>query len=329
MAICKYKATWNMEMQKEFKIPKGYIIHKIKEQDIEDARKEYKRLNEIQNKRKKKDENKKDIEIDITVEIHYKKRTPKMNSLSWGLYQMEAEFINYSLKGSRENYADAHRLYEHDVYIYGKRAEIENKPDIIKMIAKDYSFHKIEKLSDDKWKLIIWKSNSHMDTKEFAECIERQINRMAKIGIPMEYSANMKALFKDFKQAMNDNKIIIHDDIVSGRDYKILNPLCEACGNYIANEGGSLAHIKARGMGGNPEKWKEYSSNWLHMCDTCHNLFDNGQGRDRFLKKFPWLKYKVETALLRKYEDIHQEPLETAITSDYERDPEGRDLDIF
>jgi hypothetical protein len=327
MAICKYKATWNMDMQKELKIPKGYIVHKIREQDIKDARKEYKRLNEIQLKRKKKNEKSKEIELDITVEIHYKKRTPKMNNLSWGLYQLEAEFINYSLKSSKKNYADAFKLYENDIYEYAKQAIIENKPDVIKMISKDYSFHKIEKLSDDNWSLIIWKSNSHMDMREFAEWIKRQINRMCEIGIPMNYGPDMKAFFKDFYQALNDNKIIIHDDIVSGKDYKILNPLCEACGNYIANEGGSLAHIKARGMGGNPEKWKEYSSNWLHLCDPCHNLFDNGMGRDKFLKKFSWLKFKVETALLREYEDIMQDVKENAVAGDY--DPDGRDLDIF
>ena len=78
-------------------------------------------------------------------------------------------------------------------------------------------------------------------------------------------------------------------------DYKNRTLACEACGAHLgpANEtGGSLGHIKSRGAGG-----QDAPSNWLYMCDPDHALWDNGQGRESFLAKYPYLKPKIEKAL--------------------------------
>ena len=78
---------------------------------------------------------------------------------------------------------------------------------------------------------------------------------------------------------------------MSVQDYKTLHPICEATGEFIGHGGGSLAHIKAVGMGG-PRKGEVCPSEVMHLTDKAHAEFDNGKAAMRIFGRWVQGGYK-------------------------------------
>ena len=150
------------------------------------------------------------------------------------------------------------------------------------------------------------RSSSKFNTKEMVVWIARIFNRLAYNGVGVTNPGEIQNYWHQFKEYVNENKITIHDSILTQAEYKALNPICEGCGEYIADGSGELAHIRAIGMGGDrtKEPKRNYSSNWLHLCRECHGDIWHGKGAYEFLKLFKHLTYKVNTALNREYSEI-------------------------
>lgn len=303
MAVIKFQGNWQPEYQKG--VPKGFIVLKPKDFFLDKIRKAMKKLMENQ----KKSEQLRDLEI--TIDIHYKKRSLDQNNLMWALYEIEANEINGGLSGSRDQTTSSEELYLQDLEEYAERIVLivpEHKLELYKLGRRIIACDEYKaKEGVMYYRLEMIESSSFFTTKQMTDWIERQFNRIAINGVECTNPGEIPNYWLQWKQHLNDNKIILRDDIVTGQDYKALNPLCEASGEYIGDGSGQLAHIKARGMGGNPIEEKDYSSNWLHLSNKAHIEIQHKKGWKHFLKLYPHLRYKVETAQRREYPKIQQE----------------------
>lgn len=250
--------------------------------------------------------------LKLVLDYHFRKRTLDQNAYMWALYDIEAYAHNAGKSGAESQMVKPWDLYEHDVERYCPVVEIYMKEEYVQYIMQEYRKAKVMAVKNGRAKIAIWITTSHFDTRQMAEWIERILTRLAYFGIPTEKQAEVLQGWKDWRQMLNDAKINLHDDVTTEKEYKESVIICEACGTYLGNGGGSLAHIAARGMGGNQEDWKDAPTNWLHLCDTCHGLWDNGKGRAAFLKRYSHLKNKIEEAVKK---EIVTEP--------------ARELDIF
>jgi hypothetical protein len=235
--------------------------------------------------------------LKFMVDYHYKKRTLDQNALMWVLYTILAYIMNAGVSGAKAQEVTRTQLYEQDVDDYCPSFIIKIQREHIEYIKQEYRKCTVIKEEDNTIYMKVVITTSHFNTVQMAEWIDRLFNRISYYGVPVEKQAEIHRHWKDWRQFINDEGITLHNDVMTAEQYKNAVPICEATGSWLGNGGGSLAHIDARGMGGNPEEWKDTPSNWLHLCDNAHALFDNGRGRDEFLKRYPHLRNKVEAAL--------------------------------
>lgn len=293
-------SKWSEYWQKDFKLPKGFLVIRPEDRYYETVGKALRKLT----KRQKRED--KLFDLDITIDIHYKKRTLSMNNLMWALYEIEAHELNGGMSGAKDQMITAQRLYEQDVYEYAPVLSARIKEEMLPVLSREYNWYKI-KQKDEKTGTVfidVYISSSHMTTKEHAKWIDRQFNRISYMGVSLDSGADLKDYWFKYREKLNSDKIILYDDIVNKKQYKELQPLCEASGDDLSNGGGEIAHINAIGMGGKEEVEKNYSSNWLHLRTDIHREIIHGQGWEEFVKIYPHLSYKVKTALQREYKPL-------------------------
>jgi hypothetical protein len=283
----KFVGNWNKNWQKQYNIPKGFIIIKPKEIYKKKIGTHLNKLDEFQEKKQELKD------LDFTIEYHYRKRTLDQNNLMWALYTIEANEMNAGINLKNKT-VTPDELYNNDLLDYGKKMKIQIKPEYINMIKSEYRV--IDEIEKDGFIIItVILTTSKLNTKQMANWIDRIFIRMACNGVTVTNPAEIYDYWVKWKQSLNDNKIILHDDILTDEQYKALNPICEACGKYIG-ESGHLAHIKSRGSGG-----KDHILNYLYLCRKCHIETQHEKGWQYFLKIYTHLKYKVEMALKKEY----------------------------
>lgn len=337
MPHIKFIGNWKRQYQEQFSIPKGYLIIKYDNFYREKLGKTLLKLDSFQNKKyqeaiQKAKENGtgeiqmsdclRDLEINITY--HYRKRTLDQNALMWSLYSIEANEQNGGQSGHKEQMITSEDLYFSDLEEYGdveiiitKRSNLSyyiSEYQIIKSVKTNEineepldSFIKRQIHDNELITLKVIRGSSKFNTVEMAEWIERLFNRLAYNGVLLKDSSAISKYWHDWKNHLNENKIILNDIIMTIDEYKAYNPICEACGEFIIGGHGELAHIKSIGMGGDRSKEpkKNYTSNWLHLhANPCHRVDWHEKGYKNFLKKYRHLSYKVLTALKRDYEPI-------------------------
>lgn len=295
MAQIVFRGYWSEDWQKE--IPKGIFGTKPDEVFKKPLGKFLNKLTEWQ---KKKGEL---IELKFTVDVHYKKRTIEQNNLLFALYTVEANELNAGMKGNRKQMVSVYELYEEDLKKHARIIPVILDPLQAMYIRREYKIVKEEQSADGKIILYLMVSTSKMTTVEMAEWIDMVFNRIASMGCTVTNPAQIQDYWVQWRRFLNDSQVVLHEQPMTEAEYKALNPICEAHGSdcYLANGGGSLFHINAVGMGGNAEASKGFPSNWLHTCDTAHMLWHNN-GIENFLKLFPHLAYKINTAMKRDYE---------------------------
>jgi hypothetical protein len=327
------KAIFNfrIEWQKEFNIPKGFILLRYKPIYRKNLGKLLQKLNEWQNNKEKQliesgeqyteDDFLRDLECDLSV--FYRKATLDQKRLSWSLYEIEANEQNAGMKGHKDQMVTATELYEADLYEHGVRETIITKRCLLGRYLEDYriiegivhkgnpyelhEFTKKQVSDTDQIEIHVIRGQSKFNTMEMSQWIEMQFNRLAYMGVNVTEPGEIKKYWHDFKQYLNDNQIEFTDIIMTKEQYKYKNPSCEGCGDPIIGTG-HLAHIKAVGMGQDrtKEPTRNYSSNWLHLCTDCHIGTQHQKGWTHFLELNKHLTHKVNKALKRDYNEIPQ-----------------------
>lgn len=296
MPKAKFVATWDPSLRSRFKYPPTFLLIHPNGAYVDDLKQFFGVLGEWQRKKKQM------RELSVTIEYHYRKRSLDANALMWALYEIEAHEMNAGLgDGIKEHMITPEKIYEDDLTAFAPTVTVEINREYFDAFEREHKRIKHVKSIDDT-KLIVTYivSSSQWDTKQMHEWIEMIFNRLAYGGVSLDGAADIKDYWRKWRQIYNDAQITITDTPMSIDDYKTLHPICEATGEFIGNGGGSLAHIKAIGMGG-PRPNHVYPSEVMHLTDKAHAMFDNGKGRDVFLKTYPHLKYKIETALRREY----------------------------
>jgi hypothetical protein len=262
-------------------------------------------------------------DLEVTLEYSFKKRTLDQNALQWSLYGIEANEQNGGMQGAISQMVTPMELYLADLSLYGEREVITTRKKNYFNYSEEYKIIESIKLSngskvtvqefskadidDNEWiSLKVIKGSSKFNTVEMGQWIDRIFNRLCVNGVSVTNPGDIKNYWVKWRHFLNDNKVIIHDRVMTQAEYKELNPICEACGAPIFQGNGELSHIKAVGMGKDrtAEPTRNYSSNWLHLCTHCHREIWHQKGVKVFIKMYPHLTYKVNSALHRDYEPL-------------------------
>src|SRR4030042_2945507 len=213
MALIKFTANWS----KSWEHPKGYLLLKPKETYYKNMAIALNKLDEIQ---AKKEELK---DIDVTIEIHYKKRTLDQNSLLWALYSIESNEINAGMKGTKSQMCSSQELYENDLVAYAPRIKMQVKNDYYDVIRSEYRIEDAKDYNNDTKVITCILTTSKFNTKQMAEWIDRIFNRMAQNGVTVTNPAEIHDYWLKWKMMLNDEKIVLHDDILTEDQYRSLN----------------------------------------------------------------------------------------------------------
>jgi hypothetical protein len=282
MAIIKFVGNWCTHYQNG--VPKGYLCIKPKDTYINNIGKALNKLNDIQFK---KNELK---DLDIKIEIHYKKRTLDQNALMWSLYTIEANEHNAGMSGDKSQNVTTQELYENDLIEHAPVVKLQCSKDFLGVLKSEY---KVIGEQEENNKIIVTAliTTSKFNTKQMAEWIDRIFNRLVYNGISVTNPVDIQDYWLKWRESLNKNKIFLHDNNTD-QEYKNNNPICEACGEYIGDGSGHLAHIKSRGAGG-----KDHPDNYLHLCVKCHLGIQHANGFKELIKKYTHLSNKVGLAL--------------------------------
>ena len=329
MAKIKFIANWQKEYQSKINNEKGFLVLKYSDFYRKNLVHLLLKLEEFQQKKKKEnpdhqlysDDHLRDLEV--SIEFFFKKRTLDQNALMWALYDIEANEMNGGQSGDKDQMVTREQLYKNDLEEYSDIDKIKTTKKSLAYYLDQYSylisiyyddaemdleqFLELDVDNDEQIILRVRRGTSKFNTKEMALWIERLFNRLSYHGVAVTNPGEIKKYWQDFKNYINDNKIVLYDNIMTMQEYKDKNPTCEACGDFIGFGEGDLAHIKSVGMGHDRTKElkKNYSSNWLHLHRTpCHLEHWHTEGIDKFLKRYKHLRFKVNTALKREYQEI-------------------------
>ena len=295
MSIIKAMVNWTSLWQREYKVPKGFILLRYEGRYRKNVAAALQKLDQIQ---KLKMELR---PIDMTLDIHYQKRSLDQNALMWSLYEIEANEMNGGRKAA--DMETPQHIYEMDMQTFAPKIDVNVTPEQWVMLRRNYSMGEAMGLEDGKTQGRIYITTSHWNTKEMHDHLEMIFDRLSMAGVDLKATADISHYWFEWRAALNEQEIMLHDvELYTVDEYKDLVKNCEACGRAVWHEdiGSSVAHIKAVGMGGHRD-YKYHGSEIMHLCDIDHQMFDNGKGRDKFLEDYPHLTYKVNTGLNRSY----------------------------
>lgn len=277
MAKISFVGNWSSEYQKD--IPSGIIGIKPKESYKKAISSELKKLNDDQIKRNEL------RDIEVKIEIFYKKRTLDQNALLWSIMEIEAN----------EQGITALEIYNNDIMEFAPRIEMFVSPDEYTWLKNEYRLIEKEKYDQkrNKYYVVVILTTSHFNTVQMAKWIERIFNRLALIGVTS--SNDIRNYWLQWRGFLDQEKIILNDGI-SKEEYRVKNPICEACGS---GEGLQLAHIRAGHHETEDQSW-----NWLILCHNCHIITQHAKGFGELIKSAPHIKNKVENALKKTLENF-------------------------
>lgn len=290
----RFTGTWTNALQAG--IPKGILALSMSTEDRKKVGPALKKLGEWQHKHGKL----KDLEVNI--EYYYKKRTLDQNALIWSLYSTLANEMNAGRVG--ESMVTAGELYDQDMLQHAKVARIVVPEEYAKWIKDEYRYIDDEKETEEGTvELLVRISTSHMNTAQCHQWIEMLFDRMAQLGVSVATSADLQKYWQEWRKDVGDHWQPTENKI-TGAEYKAAHTICEATGAYLIGVDstgkdahiGHLAHIKAKGMGGDPEGARDVEDNFLLLSAEAHQ-YQHQHGWEKFLKQYPWLEKKVSSAL--------------------------------
>ncbi len=313
MSILKAVVQWSAEFHQAHNIPKGFILLRYEPRYRKNVAAALLKLDVWQGKHKTDEPDAELRPIDMMLDIHFKKRSLDQNALMWALYEIEANELN----GGRTTGAElitAETIYTGDMKVFAPELGMMATARQIELLKRTYSMIEVGEMETpgDYMTVTIYVTSSHWNTKEMHDHLEMIFDRLSMAGVSVANSADLSAYWFKWRAALNEQKTVLHDGAYTIEQYRDLVKNCEACGCAVWHEtvGSSVAHIKSAGAVG-LRIILIPGSDLMHLCDTDHAEYDNGQGRDKFLDHWPHLRHKVETCLGKEIgEPAEQEELE-------------------
>lgn len=277
MAKISFVGNWSSEWQKD--ILTGIIGLKPFESYKKAIGAELKKLDADQKKRGEL------RDIEVKIDINYRKRTLDQNALLWSLYEIEAS----------EQDKPAIEIYNDDLMEFAPRIEMFVDPESYQWLKTEYRLIEKEKYDKarNKWYVVVILTTSHYNTVQMAKWIERIFNRLAVIGVTS--SNDIRDYWLKWRGFLDSEKIVLNEGLTKD-EYRVNNPICEACGS---GQDLQLAHIRAGHHETEDQAW-----NWLILCHECHIVIQHSKGFYVLIKKFPHIKNKVESALKKTLEEF-------------------------
>jgi hypothetical protein len=202
-------ATWPDDEIAALGLPrgKGYLVLKLSDDYIEPFGKELKRLKAQQQKRHRKAREKAAdapyhgslIDLEVNLEIFYRKRSINANALLWSLYTIEADWANgnanyrsgYFSKCLPGHIITPQEIHDDDCeqFCEKTRYRIRRKDCFAYSRAMEHeSLGKVMKVEEiegepDNVAVWVWKTTSCLDTKDFYTWTERVLDRIQYGGL--------------------------------------------------------------------------------------------------------------------------------------------------
>lgn len=246
-----------------------------------------------------------DVELDLVVEEAKTDRTMDQNALMWSLYEIEADVMNGGMLGPGAVTKDD--LYDQDMDEHAPTVTVVVAANQVGHVRRLTRIKEARMLEDGRLEADIMITSSKWDVMRMARHIDMQFDRLADAGVPMAEGADVKHYWQRWRQYLNDRKIVLHDDPMTEEEYRERQSSCEACGTYIGDGSGILAHISTRGSGVTWGPEKEIPSDWLHLCTGCELVRGDSihlGGWTRFLEGARHLRFKIMRALKREVQEV-------------------------
>ncbi|MBE3087997.1 MAG: hypothetical protein IMZ71_02620 [Chloroflexi bacterium] len=300
MAKAKFQAKWTSAWRKEYGLPKGFVAFKVDERYWLPLGRALGALG------KKQQEKGELVSLDVTLDIHYARRSLSQNALQWSLYDVTVLVMNGGIADPEKAWTPE-KLYEQDMLDFAPTFPLTTKASVVADLREMVSIRRVTPIEGTGGEMVVCDiivTSSHWTTVRMAEHIEMLFNRLASMGTNVQTSADILKFYMDWQDHLDKEKIVLHDEVVSQAEYKALHPTCEATGEFIGptqgapHGSGELHHISTRGSGVTmlPEKAK--ASDWLHLSKSAHAVWEQPDGGvEAFLKLAPHLTFKVRRVL--------------------------------
>jgi len=137
------------------------------------------------------------FDLQLDLQIFYKKRSVQANALLWQLYTIEANWANgtptyrdaYLSKRLPGHVITSEDIHQDDLEVYCKKtAYFVERADVAAFargmeLADIGRVMKKEPVTENTFKVEVWKTTSFLDTKEFSEWTSRVIDRIKFGGL--------------------------------------------------------------------------------------------------------------------------------------------------
>jgi hypothetical protein len=145
---------------------------------------------------------KKQVELDVVIDIAYRPRSLSANALMWSLYTLLAHAMDKENK--RLNPYMAQELYDRDMEACAPRhvffCTLESLPFFKIVLEKDYGHVvKEEDVGNGFVSVEILETSSYWDSKRMSDHIERILNELESMGITRGANGDVSKIFDDFQ----------------------------------------------------------------------------------------------------------------------------------
>lgn len=163
---------------------------------------------------KNKANGKEPIELDVTIDIHYAKRSVDQNSWLWAAHTLEANIVNghksawtddQKIKWREAGSVTPEMIHEDYMQLWAPRGYIEVEPGFVdavrKMLEETMGKVRAETWLPEKQKMQfeVWKTSSYMNVAEFCQLAEKITENMLLYGIDISSGLDWNNLMTDLE----------------------------------------------------------------------------------------------------------------------------------
>ena len=168
---------------------------------VERLRKEFVKVNSKNDERF--EHGKDEIELEVTIDIHYAKRSVDQNSLIWALNTIRAEVLNRE-SPSTEPWT-AQKIHSNDMEELAPKNIVRCTSDIKDCVLQVLQTEKgvvksVNQISENEWAFEVWQTTRFWNSKMANEYITSQIDELASMHVTTYNDGNLDILFKEIEQ---------------------------------------------------------------------------------------------------------------------------------